>query len=642
MKSFIQIVGAGTGDMPPSCMYFYDQARFLINCGEGSQRFFTQHKLKLSKISTIFLTQLGWDHIGGLPGMILTAADAGAPFVRIFGPRNTKHAISSLRGFVQRTQFPVSVHEIHDYDTLSLDSINVQAIELLPDNSPSVTTSNYRYKELERMFKGFDPINPPSFPDRHGRPASPTPESHDPDSRMVTIASSSFPSNSIKHEDNYHPVGADFDTRMLPSTSPICASLCYIIKGPDLPGRFFPHKAQQLGVKPGPLYSKLVRGESIQLESNGTWIHPKDCMGPSRTGDVSIYMDIPSIDYLSSLFTKHSNVFSPYQGDGSIHVDCILHQIGHDVLSHSEYKNWMTRFGPNTKHIIFDPFNSDQRICFTSAALLQYHLHSFFPIIFPTPWHIYDSSSLKNYQSANIIAAEPLLFYHFNQNRNESKDENNYLGHFDRSSCLPTNLDLKQPILIEDRDVRRIKLDAIKDPVSDTEIKKPSELKVCFLGTGSALPSKYRNVSCIYLEIKSFGGILLDCGEGSYGQMIRCFGLKDTRKILMDLKVIFISHLHADHHLGLIKILQERKSLLNGANIPITLIAPPRFRMFLQEYHQVCPIELDSINFVNSISRNELDPIWTSGGLSIRTIPVIHTPSSYGIILERKDYFKLV
>lgn len=41
--------------------------------------------------------------------------------------------------------------------------------------------------------------------------------------------------------------------------------------------------------------------------------------------------------------------------------------------------------------------------------------------------------------------------------------------------------------------------------------------------------------------------MLLDCGEGTYGQLYRHYGSELT-DILRQLKCIFISHMHADHH----------------------------------------------------------------------------------------------
>ena len=64
--------------------------------------------------------------------------------------------------------------------------------------------------------------------------------------------------------------------------------------------------------------------------------------------------------------------------------------------------------------------------------------------------------------------------------------------------------------------------------------------KVTFLGTGSSVPSKYRNVSCILVETAPDNFILMDCGEGSFGQMVRLFGRDKTEHILRNLKCVYI------------------------------------------------------------------------------------------------------
>ena len=45
---------------------------------------------------------------------------------------------------------------------------------------------------------------------------------------------------------------------------------------------------------------------------------------------------------------------------------------------------------------------------------------------------------------------------------------------------------------------------------------------VTVLGTSAACPSKYRNVTGIYVEVVGRGGMLVDCGEGTWGQLVRC------------------------------------------------------------------------------------------------------------------------
>ena len=46
---------------------------------------------------------------------------------------------------------------------------------------------------------------------------------------------------------------------------------------------------------------------------------------------------------------------------------------------------------------------------------------------------------------------------------------------------------------------------------------------------------------------------MLDCGEGTYGQLVRRFGVTATASLLRSLRCIFVTHMHADHHLGIIE-----------------------------------------------------------------------------------------
>lgn len=54
------------------------------------------------------------------------------------------------------------------------------------------------------------------------------------------------------------------------------------------PGKFHPEKAQELGLEPGPLYSRLQQGEEIEL-SDGTVVEPSQVMGPPRSGRKIVY-----------------------------------------------------------------------------------------------------------------------------------------------------------------------------------------------------------------------------------------------------------------------------------------------------------------------------------------------------------------
>lgn len=82
--------------------------------------------------------------------------------------------------------------------------------------------------------------------------------------------------------------------------------------------------------------------------------------------------------------------------------------------------------------------------------------------------------------------------------------------------------------------------------------------------------------------------MIMDCGEGTYDQLVRHFGVDEADKILVSTKAIYISHLHADHHLGTIKLLQKRKNAFNKLNIDfekVHLLAPKQMGYWLYSYN---------------------------------------------------------
>lgn len=99
----------------------------------------------------------------------------------------------------------------------------------------------------------------------------------------------------------------------------------------------------------------------------------------------------------------------------------------------------------------------------------------------------------------------------------------------------------------------------------------------------------------------------MDCGEGTYGQLVRMYGTEKATQILSCLKAIYISHLHADHHIGLIGLLLGRKRSLAEAGIPhsqIQLIAPQQINYWLKTYHY----NFESIRY--EVSFNSLIEYW--------------------------------
>lgn len=123
------------------------------------------------------------------------------------------------------------------------------------------------------------------------------------------------------------------------------------------------------------------------------------------------------------------------------------------------------------------------------------------------------------------------------------------------------------------------------------------DMEIVLLGTGSSQPSKYRNVSAIYIDLFSKGSLLLDCGEGTLGQLKRRYGLDGADEAVRKLRCIWISHIHADHHAGLARILALRCKLLKGvAHEPAIVVGPRSLKHFLDAYQRLEELDMEFLD----------------------------------------------
>ncbi len=91
------------------------------------------------------------------------------------------------------------------------------------------------------------------------------------------------------------------------------------------------------------------------------------------------------------------------------------------------------------------------------------------------------------------------------------------------------------------------------------------DLDAVFLGTGGSVPTARRSTACVLVR-RGGDRLLFDCGEGSQRQMQRSTGL-------VQVDAIYITHLHADHYLGLPGLLKTYD--LQDRERPLRIFGPP-------------------------------------------------------------------
>ncbi|KAK9379133.1 beta-lactamase-like protein [Kockiozyma suomiensis] len=172
---------------------------------------------------------------------------------------------------------------------------------------------------------------------------------------------------------------------------------------------------------------------------------------------------------------------------------------------------------------------------------------------------------------------------------------------------------------------------------ADGAVVKPakfSDVSCITCGTGSATPGVFRNVIGTIIRLPFYDdirepknrgikmpprSILFDVGESTLQNLTRMFGAQ-IDDLLREIKLITISHMHADHFFGIITMLRARNSAVENSNIEklkrgksltdesrnLFIIGPRRLISWLEEWEQIYPGLLSDVQFVdNSFFRSD-------------------------------------
>ncbi|KAI8851554.1 beta-lactamase-like protein [Chytridium lagenaria] len=606
MKWFIQILGAATHDSRPSVIVHFDSQRYLFN--------------------------FSWDCLGGLPGMLLTVADAGSKQMRIVGPAGTTHALAGMRHFLFRPSFIVDAIELpEDLPEYKDENLTVTSILLYPTHL--------------RLPSHLLPSTPPTR-------RSPTPPHR---RRQIerTVLSTMFGTPHSETQTEQSTCGKAPERRVkglerLPKMERREMSLAFVCRGPDVPGR-------GLGVKVGTDFGRLSRGESVTLD-NGTVVHPHQCVAPTRPGSVFCVIDCPNPSYVASI------IASPGLEPETLckrPVRSVVHMLGKG-------------------HIVASVDHTPCETLLHSTVSISGYLNRIDPDIFPMPYSSdvpdIDLSSVPNLPKTTIASRPQLIHQLEPKTIVDAREVPKRAPPPD-----PATDDLLRRCLEEVEAGKTNAVEANGSSHAAEGVDGKGEMVVVPLGTGAAIPSKYRNVSSTLLLLPE-GNVILDSGEGTLGQMFRHFGPGRFEEEVLRVRLMFVSHLHADHHLGTVGLLKRRRELdlamISKGCVPppLYVLAPRTFLDWLDEYADCEDFGLDSFVLVASeevlwtpldereaggdgkvrrmeegrermngmdvdkkIGKSVKDMMVATGMTSIQAVGVIHCPSAYGVVLKHKN-----
>ncbi|XP_055973892.1 zinc phosphodiesterase ELAC protein 2 isoform X2 [Sorex fumeus] len=543
--AFLQVVAAGGRDAGAALYVFSEHNRYLFNCGEGVQRLMQEHKLKVARLDNIFLTRMHWSNVGGLCGMILTLKETGLPKCVLSGPPQLEkylEAIKIFSGPLKGIDLAVRPHSAPEYkdDTMTVFQIPIYSKQKHGQHQPSQSPERFSAEQS---------------------------------------------SDSMSSENEQHlPEGVSQET----SGRDPSLVVAFVCKLHVKKGSFLVLRAKELGLPVGtaaiaPIIAAVKDGKSVTYE--GREIQPEEICTPPDPGVAFIVVECPDEGYIQPICENAA--FKRYQGKAETTVALVAHMAPESVLADGRYQQWMERFGPDTQHLILN--ENCTSVHNLRSHKIQTQLNLIHPDIFPalTSFNCKEAGAAFN---VPIVRGECLLKYQLRPRREWQRDS--------IITCNPEEFvaeALEIPNFQESVQEYRKTVQRASSP--GEKIQYP---EIIFLGTGSAIPMKIRNVSSTLVNISSDKSLLLDCGEGTFGQLCRHFG-DEVDRILSTLTAVFVSHLHADHHTGLVNILLQRERALATMGKPfhpLLVVAPTQLKPWLQQYHNQCQQILQHISMI--------------------------------------------
>ena len=535
-------------DMFPCSILRFDKASYLFNCCDGTQRNALEQGIKFTKIKCIFYNSSKIDCYLGSYGFLMSR-----------GEMNISRAFQIAKNLEEKEK-NINIHKP------ILNQINSQ------------NKDNNVLSEIQQCLL----FGPPNFSNNfiYSREFCPVPLNKY--LYEYDLNSSSFICKNIFQEKilNNNPIKI-FEDEVI-TIIPLCSNInntfamSYICIPKQKNRSFNKKKALELGLKPGPVFGKLTKGESVTLE-NGKIITLKDVSDEPLPSSSLAILYIPSEEHIDNIINNDiiNRYINKTLGDKYIYnINLIVHICPKfSIINNEKYISFMAKFGKDVEHIIECPEINQQFMYNEGKIKIQYLLNKVSNILFP-------DVLLKEEDTKSFMQNKKEIFDNIIKNKNINIDESipgrEYIMYPpEKKGFVIKGLYQGNPFYFNSaeyktflKNISDIKINNIDNKLAEIS-KNIDSPRVTFLGTSSMKPGKFRNVSAILIQNivnsqKKY--ILFDCGEGTFQQIYEKFGNEITSQILLNITLIAISHKHGDHMLGLMKMIKEIDNLLCTIN----------------------------------------------------------------------------
>ena len=424
--------------------------------------------------------------------------------------------------------------------------------------------------------------------------------------------------------------------------------LTYVVRGRPVRGKFDAAKAKAMGVPEGKLYGLLTNGKDVEVERPAAWatwddtskaawltkakkgmtgkkvskgagqnaqpaeasesiemekvlVRSSELVAATQPGAAFVQVYIPSLAYLDSFLLPSVQSHLRFSDD---EAHTMIHAVHSDVLCDERYRTFLQSF-KNTHHVFTSRSFLPDRLAFPTSALSALRMSRLDKDMFQVAPY-----SLEPKRRLSSMGLEGLKTYLPALATSISLHPRSPPAQFDEAlldfSWPPDSEQADELVTFQKLHGRKVVTEDAKaakeaawkryedaakqvsasDSTRNGHKSEEHVLRVTTLGTGSSHPSKYRNVSAtlIHLPGKDAGYILLDAGESTYGQLRRKFG-EQVDDVVANIRMIFLSHIHGDHHMGAARLLMERAKLAGSG--PLFVVAPEFVRKYLAEMNSI-------------------------------------------------------